>query len=252
MTAPPPITITSYHYARVMHWLRDQLANLKGAAVKLLWEIADRTYGHRKREDVIALSQFQRACGLDRTTVIHTIDDLMTLRLVRRTPAGNSFVYALILPDDIFTAPPVDNPTSVFHTQRDAVSFFAQNSGTCPPEAGAAVEFSNPQIVNVTGNGWKEQEINCLGETLDAINTSGTGYPIRFLPRWVARARVLGMSWGDLWTLWRACVRVGRNPVALFLSRLLGDGTLPTGKRRAARDTVPAPGVYAEFRAMLE
>src|SRR5687768_2191293 len=102
MSSPTFTTLTNRHYATVTRWLRSKMAALKGAAVKLILEIADRTFGFRKWEDVIALSQFEQACGLCRETVVSTIDDLITLGLIRRSKAGNSYCYALCLPADLF------------------------------------------------------------------------------------------------------------------------------------------------------
>jgi hypothetical protein len=238
MTTPAFITLTSYHYARVMDWLAGLVAHLKGAAVKVLLSLAKRTFGYRKWEDRIALSQFEAACGLSRETVITTLDDLLTLRLIRRRRAGNSYVYAIHLPADLFvdkSPAPVDNvgenPASLFHTGREEASFFTQKSGTSPQNYEQMVEKFDPQIKDVTeGNGWEQKVVELL-ETFTTINASlpRRTYALQNLPRWAKRAVALGMSWGDLWVLWGACQRVGRNPVALLIHRLSDDGTLPTG-----------------------
>lgn len=49
-----------------------------------------------------------------------------------------------------------------------------------------------------------------------------------------SRAYQAVLYWGNVWSLWQACCRVGRCPVALFLHRLMQDGSLPTEKRFAA------------------
>lgn len=241
----PAITLTSYHYAAVMHWLKKQLPLYRGTAVKILWEIADRTFGHRKWEDVISLSQFA-ACGMGRDTVLVIVAHLLEVGIIFRRPVGNSYAYRLNIPHDLFTCPTdpanhddstVDNRCEVIHSESEAVSFFAQNSESYPQDGEGLAGQSSSQIKNVTlyGNGW-----NRWGEIFTALNDLNamlprTAYTLRNLPRWVKRAITLGMSWGDVWTLWCACQRVGRKPVALFLSRLMDDGSLPTGKRVALR-----------------
>jgi hypothetical protein len=245
--SPPPITLTSYHYAAVMHWLRGQLALYKGAAVKILWEVADRTFGHRKWEDVIALSQFAHACGIGRDTVLATLSDLLEVGILQRRPVGNSYSYWLVLPEDLFTAPAedgldaftaVDNGSAVFHSQTESVSFFAQNSDTFPQNDRVEAEISSLQTKNVTENGNGEHRVSEIFSTLADLNATlpKAAYAIRHLQRWAGRAVMLGMHWGDVWTLWQACCRVGRRPVALFLHRLMQDGTLPTGKAPKVRD----------------
>jgi hypothetical protein len=250
------ITLSSYHYAAVMHWLRGQLPLYKGAGVKLLWEIADRTFGHRKWEDVIALSQFAAACGIGRDTVLATLADLLAVGIIRRRPVGNSYSYALNIPDDLFTdrsdkavEPPVDNAPPLIHSPAEGVSFFAQNQGSSPQsEAGLAGNLSS-QIKNVTDDRNEEHrgvEILSALSDLNACLPRAT-YALRNLPRWAHRAVLLGMHWGDVWTLWQACCRVGRNPVALFIHRLTHDGSLPTGKPLKARDATKRM-----FAAMLD
>jgi hypothetical protein len=101
----PAITLTSYHYAAVMHWLKGQLPLYRGTAVKLLWEIADRTFGHRKWEDVISLSQFA-ACGMGRDTVLVIIAHLLEVGIISRRPVGNSYAYRINIPHDLFSERP--------------------------------------------------------------------------------------------------------------------------------------------------
>jgi hypothetical protein len=238
MSTPAFITLTSYHYARVMHWLGSLVCKLKGSAPKLIWCIADKTFGYRKWEDKISYSQFQAFADICRDTAISTIEDLLTLRLIRRRRAGNSYVYAINLPADLFvdnSPAPVDNatenPASLFHSGREEASFFTQKSGTSPQNGEQMVEKLDTQIKDVTeGNGWEAKVVELL-ETLSAINAAlpRRAYALQNLPRWAKRAVALGMSWGDLWTLWGACKRVGRNPVALLIHRLSDDGSPPTG-----------------------
>jgi hypothetical protein len=235
MTALSFVTLTSYHYAKVVDWLTGLIADLKGAAVKILLRVAKCTFGFRKWEDKIALSQFEEACGLTRQSVTDTIQDLLTLKLLRRAKAGNGFRYALNLPTDLFVekAPVlVDNPPSVVHNSQEGCSFFTQNSGTSPQNGEQMVGKLDPQINNVTeGNGWNTKFVEILNALSDINATAPcTTYALRNLPRWVKRALSLGMGWGDVWALWRACQRVGRNPLALFLHRLQDDGTPPVGE----------------------
>jgi hypothetical protein len=249
MNAPPvpipSITLTSYHYAAVMHWLRSQLRLYKGAAVKILWVVADRTFGHRKWEDVIALSQFAFDGGIGRDTVLATLADLLAIGIIRRRPVGNSYAYRLNIPEDLFSDrpdesvdTPVENATALIHSEREAVSFFAENSEGYPQNEGSLAGSSSSQIENVTeyGNGWNRvvEILTALTDLNDTLPRAT--YALRNLPRWAHRAVMLGMHWGDVWTLWQACCRVGRNPVALFLHRLTHDGTLPIGKPPKVRD----------------
>lgn len=255
--SPPPITLTSYHYAAVMHWLRGHLPLYQGAAVKILWEVADRTFGHRKWEDVIALSQFASACGIGRDTVLAVLADLLQVGIIRRRPVGNSYAYHLVIPADLFSERPdsgeeraVDNPAPLLHSDPEAVSFFAQNQEGYPQKEGLPAGSSSLQINNVT-----DLEKTCDNQgaeiltALVALNEtlSRTGYALRNLPRWAGRAVELGMHWGDVWSLWQACVRVGRRPVALFLHRLTHNGSLPTGKAPRRQDATKCM-----FAAMLD
>jgi hypothetical protein len=257
----PAITLTSYHYAAVMHWLKKQLPLYRGTAVKILWEIADRTFGHRKWEDVISLSQFA-ACGMGRDTVLVIVAHLLELGIISRRPVGNSYAYRINIPDDLFSERPgatdrddcpVDTMCDLIHTEAEAVSFFTQNSESYPQNGDGLAGRSSSQIDNVTlgGNGWNRWEE--LFTALTDVNATlpRTAYALRNLPRWVTRAITLGMSWGDVWTLWRACQRVGRKPVALFLSRLMADGSLPGGKRLAVRPLLQDT-TKQMFAAMLD
>jgi hypothetical protein len=241
----PPITLTSYHYAAVMHWLKGQLRLYKGAATKILWVVADRTFGHRKWEDVIALSQFAFDAGIGRDTVLATLADLLAVGIIRRRPVGNSYAYRLMIPEDLFSDRPdesidsaVENPIPVIHTESEAVSFFAQNPEVYPQNEGALAGSSSSQIDNVTecSNGWNRvvEILTALADLNDTLPRAT--YALRNLPRWAHRAVTLGMHWGDVWSLWQACLRVGRNPVALFLHRLQHDGSLPTGKPLKRQD----------------
>jgi hypothetical protein len=239
MTSPTFISLTSYHYAKVVDWLTGLVAHLKGSAVKILLRLAKWTFGYRKWEDKIALSQFETACGLSRETIVTTIEDLLTLRLIRRRRSGNSYIYALNLPGTIFVENSPfavdnveENSDGLFHNTGDGASFFTQKSGTSPQNDEQMVGFSDPQIKDVTeGNRWEAKVVELL-ETLTAINSTlpHRAYPLRNLPRWAKRAITLGMQWSDLWTLWCACERVGRNPVALLIHRLMDDGTPPVGE----------------------
>jgi hypothetical protein len=252
----PPITLTSYHYAAVMHWLRGQLPLYNGAAVKILWEIADRTFGHRKWEDVIALSQFASACGIGRDTVLVVLANLLEVGIIRRRPVGKSYAYHLVIPGDLFSEHPdkaVENPVEsappLIHTPAEEASFFAQNQGSSPQsEAAVAGNFSS-HITNVTDNGNREHRGAEILSALTDLNAylPRAAYTLRNLPRWAHRAVALGMHWGDVWTLWQACLRVGRNPVALFIHRLTHDGSLPTGKPPKRQDATKRM-----FAAMLD
>lgn len=258
---PPPfpdIKLTSYHYAAVMHWLRSHLPLYNGAAVKILWEIADRTFGHRKWEDVVSLSQFATACGIGRDTVLVVLAELLDVGILRRRNVGNSYAYHLNIPNDLFSRPSepqaqddpiVDNGDVVIHNKRAECSFFAQNQGASPQTGRMGADLFSSQIQNVTGgrNGWHRfveilTTIQSLNDTLPR-----TAYALRNLSRWAQRAVALGMQWGDVWSLWQACCRVGKRPVALFLHRLTHDGTLPTGKPRQVRDATKCM-----FAQMLE
>lgn len=252
----PPITLTSYHYAAVMHWLRSQIRLYRGAATKILWVVADRTFGHRKWEDVIALSQFAFDGGIGRDTVLAVLADLLAIGIIRRRPVGNSYAYRLMIPEDLFSDRPdepvdsaVENPTALIHTEQEAVSFFAQNLESSPQNEGSLADSSSSQTKNVTdcGNGWNRvsEILTALADLNDTLPRAT--YALRNLPRWAHRAVMLGMHWGDVWTLWQACLRVGRNPVALFLHRLQHDGTLPTGKPPKRQDATKRL-----FAAMLD
>jgi hypothetical protein len=238
MTAPLFTTLTHYHYAKVMDWLTGLIADLKGAAVKVLIRIAKWTFGFRKWEDKIALSQFEQACGLNHDTVIDTIADLLTLKLIRRARAGNSYRYALCLPDGLFVEKPtsavdnsVENNFEVIHTHSAQVSFFTQNQGTSPQNEEQMVGFSDTQIKDVTENSNQWNRLSEILTALTDINATAprATYALRHLPRWAKRAATLGMGWGDVWSLWQACRRIGRNPIALFIHRLMDDGLPPTG-----------------------
>lgn len=230
MAPPTFVSLTSYHYNKVMHWLGSQLRLFTGSATKILWAIVDKTFGFRKWEDMISLSQFQLITDLTRETIVDTIKDLLTLNFIRRRKSGNSFTYALNIPEGLF----VEKSEKFSTSSPQQPSFFTQNSETYSHSEEAMVGNSDTQIKDVTelvGNGWN-RVVEILSALTDINATAPrSAYDLRNLPRWAKRAAALGMGWGDVWTLWRACQRVGRNPLALFIHRLMDDGSPPTGKQ---------------------
>lgn len=55
---------------------------LLGSEYQVLFFIIRKTYGYQKREDIISLSQFQKCTGLSRPTVVKTIKNLVSRRMI--------------------------------------------------------------------------------------------------------------------------------------------------------------------------
>ena len=64
---------------------------LGGAEFQLLYYIVRKTIGWNKKGDQISLSQFTKGTGLDRRTIMRTIENLENLGLISRTKLKRSF-----------------------------------------------------------------------------------------------------------------------------------------------------------------
>ena len=79
-------------FTAIANEILERLVNtpLLGAEFQVIWCIIRKTYGYQKKQDVISLSQFQRATGVSRPTIVKTIKNLVTRKMIVK-------VY---LPDD--------------------------------------------------------------------------------------------------------------------------------------------------------
>src|SRR3990167_18530 len=65
---------------------------LPGRYKDIWWFVVRKTYGFRKKQDKISLSQFVRGTGIDRSSVCKIIKDLVAWRLL----AKKGSIYAII------------------------------------------------------------------------------------------------------------------------------------------------------------
>ena len=89
------------NWTSVTNWLFDELMpTCSPTGWMLLAFICRKTYGWRKRSDRISLSQFQRATGLARTTVIKSLGLLVKLGLINHHPGTRviAATYSLAVP----------------------------------------------------------------------------------------------------------------------------------------------------------
>jgi phage replication O-like protein O len=90
-------------FIRIARELVDEFCRrcFNGQEWRILWAIMRKTYGYNKREDVIALSQFQKITGMDRKSVTRTLKVLKTNRvlIVRVSKEGNIYRINKNYPD---------------------------------------------------------------------------------------------------------------------------------------------------------
>lgn len=84
-------------YVRLANEIYEALARYRipGEARQVLDFIIRKTYGWNKKEDVIALSQFEIGTGLKRPTVCRAINQLIHLNLIIKKDNGLSHSYSL-------------------------------------------------------------------------------------------------------------------------------------------------------------
>src|SRR3990167_1288652 len=71
-------------YTAISNEILERLVNtpLLGSEYQVLFCIIRKTYGYQKKVDIISLSQFQKATGLSRPTVVKTLKNLVTRKMV--------------------------------------------------------------------------------------------------------------------------------------------------------------------------
>jgi len=75
---------TENGYTRIANEILERLVNtpLLGSEFQVLLCIVRKTYGYQKKVDIISLSQFQKATGVSRPTVVKTLKNLVTRRMI--------------------------------------------------------------------------------------------------------------------------------------------------------------------------
>lgn len=75
---------TENGYTRIANEILERLVNtpLLGAEFQVIWHIIRKTYGYQKKQDILSLSQFQKATGLSRPTIVKTIKNLVTRKMI--------------------------------------------------------------------------------------------------------------------------------------------------------------------------
>ena len=61
-------------------------AGLLGSELALVLFVIRKTYGWKKKHDIISLTQFEKGTGLSRPTVVKTLKNVLTKKLVVKTP----------------------------------------------------------------------------------------------------------------------------------------------------------------------
>ena len=71
-------------FTRIANEILERLVNtpLLGSEFQVLLCIIRKTYGYQNKVDIISLSQFQKATGLSRPTVVKTLKNLVTRKMV--------------------------------------------------------------------------------------------------------------------------------------------------------------------------
>jgi len=75
---------TENGFTRLANEILDRVVNtpLLGSEFQVVLCVLRKTYGYQKKVDIISLSQFQKATGLSRPTVVKTIKNLMTRKMI--------------------------------------------------------------------------------------------------------------------------------------------------------------------------
>lgn len=85
------------NYTQIPNSLLEQLAKMPESAVRVALAVARKTFGYHKTRDLLSLSQIMELTKLSRQGVLNGIEYLEANNWVIRTPAGQSFVYQLLV-----------------------------------------------------------------------------------------------------------------------------------------------------------
>jgi len=71
-------------FTAIANEILERLVNtpLLGAEFQVVWCIIRKTYGYQKKQDVISLSQFQKATGVSRPTIVKTLKNLQSRKMI--------------------------------------------------------------------------------------------------------------------------------------------------------------------------
>src|SRR5574344_2572674 len=80
-------------YTAIANEIMDNIIKLQlaGSEWKLLLFVFRKTYGFNKKQDLISLSQFQKACSLNRTQVCKGLKSLVSRLILLKDNNGLSF-----------------------------------------------------------------------------------------------------------------------------------------------------------------
>ena len=91
------LQIENGEYTRIVNEILEQLVKrcLLGSEYQVVFFIIRKTWGFNKTEDIISLTQFEKALNLSRHTVINTIKNLVKKRILvkRVTPDKQEIAY---------------------------------------------------------------------------------------------------------------------------------------------------------------
>lgn len=224
-----------YFFVPLPAFLLPRVHEMSKATLAVVLTICSKTIPWGKESDIISYSQFAEATGLCLQAIADGIRAATDeLGIIRRAPVGNSYSYALIIPDEERRAAPVQPEAS---------------QGIPNPIETQKKDFTDDDTRGVADNA-------CVLETINNEAKRSGSAPLQNIPWLAGRARALGMGDGDLWELWRAC-KGARKPLGLLLWALRGDGRVTRGKDKGGagkRDSGPytKSRQAIELRGMLE
>lgn len=84
-------------YTKIANELLDALVSIRipGESMQIFLLILRKTYGYAKKEDRIALSQFQKYTGITRTHIQRGIDKLVAMNIVTQKGNNNGVTYGI-------------------------------------------------------------------------------------------------------------------------------------------------------------
>lgn len=102
-------------FTRIPNIILDEwMSKMQPSSFKVLMAICRKIYGWRKKSDYISLSQIKKSTGLDKRTIIRSIQELEEKNLIIVDKNSNINQYTLNETSDILT--PVGNETSDINT----------------------------------------------------------------------------------------------------------------------------------------
>lgn len=100
--------IPESNYTQIPNEVIDTMASRTPAQNLILIAVCRKTFGWRKENDRISISQFQELTGLSRQGVLNCIDSLIEIGCIERRQIGNSFDYSIVV-DSQLSVPPIVN-----------------------------------------------------------------------------------------------------------------------------------------------